>query len=61
MTGQKKSIWSCLSEIEYRLLERLEIDPKDEDMIKSALELYHKGYTVRKICHVLKLTGCEGD
>ena len=61
MTGQKKSSWSCLSEIEYRLMERLDVDPEDEDMIKAVLKLYHQGYSVRKICHILKLAGCEND
>lgn len=61
MTGQKKSSWSCLSEIEYRLMERLDVDPEDEDMIKAVLKLYNQGYAVRKICHILKLTGCEND
>jgi len=42
-------------------MERLDIDPEDEDMIKAVLKLYNQGYAVRKICHILKLTGCEND
>ena len=60
MSGQQKLKLNCLSEDEYQVLERLAIDPSDEDTIIAVLKLYHEGYTVRKICQIMRLgIGCD--